>query len=462
MLRLTIILATIAAALVGFGYLFYLNPESVTVQLSHTMQWSAPLPLVLLAAFSVGALLTFAVALIRESRHAVLGWRSQRGAQRSRRQQTRKEHGLGLSWLGEHEKARSLLAKALRDRPDDLAAFLLFARTFLDHGDYGRALGVLQEGLDRRGPDPKLLLFLAEAQRGVGDHRAAIGTLERARQADPTSPRILTALRDAYVAAGSWPDAARVQEGYLLATREPRAHADAERRLVGMRYQSALAVQDPAGRATELRTLLRAFPDFEPAAVSLGDVLVEMGQVRPAERVWRRALARGARAGVLDRLERLLRGGPRVKRLDSLTRRLVQRRPDDGTARLFRARQLIRDGRLDEAGNELSQVPPPWNSLPGYHALLAELHVRRGAHEDAVTAFRHALAAGAVGAFHCRVCDDEADEWRGFCPACGSWSSYRSSFELDGGKPDITSVGSTGSTVSSAASVAPGIAPAGR
>jgi tetratricopeptide (TPR) repeat protein len=435
MLRLTIILATIAAALVGLGYLFYLNPEAVTVQLSRSTQWSAPLPLVLLAAFSVGAALTFAVALIRESRHAVLGWRSQRGARRSRRQQVRKEHGLGLAWLGEHDKARALLAKALRDRPDDLAAFLLFARTFLDAGDYRRALSVLQEGLDRRGPDPKLLLFLAEAQRGLGDHRAAVATLERARQSDPMSPRILTALRDAYVAAGSWPDAARVQESYLLATREPRAHADAERRLVGMRYQSALAVQDASGRATELRTLLRAFPDFEPAAVSLGDVLVEMGQVRPAERVWRRALARGARAGVLDRLERLLRGGPRVKRLDSLTRRLVQRRPDDGTARLFRARQLIRDGRLDDAGNELSNVPEPWNSLPGYHALLAELHVRRGAHEDAVTAFRHALAAGAIGAFHCRVCDAEADEWRGFCQSCGSWSSYRSSFELDGAVP---------------------------
>jgi tetratricopeptide (TPR) repeat protein len=436
MLRLTIILAIIAAALVGLGYLFYLNPESVTVQLSSTMQWHAPLPLVLLAAFLIGAALTFAFSLVRESRHAVLGWRTQRSARRGRRQLVRKEHGLGLSWLGEHEKARALLAKALRDRPDDLAAFLLFARTFLDAGEYRRALGVLQEGLDTRGPDPKLLLFLAEAQRGVGEHRAAIATLERARHADASSPRVLTALRDAYAAAGSWPDAARAQESYLLATREPRAHADAEHRLVGMRYQSALAVQDPAGRATELRTLLRAHPDFEPAAVSLGDVLVEMGHARQAERVWRRALARGARAGVLDRLERLLRGGPRAKRLDALTRKLVQRRPEDGTARLFRTRQLVRDGRIDEAAAELAQVSPPWSSLAGYHALLAELHVRRGAHDDAVNAFRHALAAGGLGAFHCRVCGADADEWRGFCPECGGFSCYHSSFELaDGVRP---------------------------
>jgi predicted Zn-dependent protease len=439
MLRLTIVLASIAAALVGLGYLFYLNPESVTVQLSRESSWHAPLPLVLLAAFLIGAALTFAFGLIRESRHAVLGWRTQRGARRARRQLVRKEHGLGLAWLGEHEKARALLAKALRDRPDDLAAFLLFARTFLDAGECRRALGVLQEGLDTRGPDPKLLLFLAEAQRGVGEHRAAIATLERARRADPTSPRVLTALRDAYAAVGSWPDAARVQETYLLAMREPRAHAEAERRLVGMRYQSALAVQDPAGRAAELRNLLRSHPDFEPAAVSLGDVLIDMGQARQAERVWRRALARGARAGILDRLERLLRGGPRVRRLDTLTRRLVQRRPDDGTARLFRARQLVRDGRIDDAAAELAQVPPPWSSLPGYHALLAELHVRRGAHEDAVTAFRHALAAGGVGAFRCRVCAVEADEWRGFCSSCGSFGSYQSSFELaDGAGPPST------------------------
>lgn len=435
MLRLTIILAIIAAALVGLGYLFYLNPESVTVQLSQSTQWHAPLPLVLLATFLIGVALTFAFSLVREGRHAVLGWRTQRGARRARRQLVRKEHGLGLSWLGEHEKARALLAKALRDRPDDLGAFLLFARTFLDNGEHRRALGVLQEGLDTRGPDPKLLLFLAEAQRGVGEERAAIATLERAHRADPASPRILTALRDAYVAAGSWNDAARVQESHLLATREPRAHADAELHLLGIRYQSALAVQDPAGRATELRALLRAHPEFEPAAVSLGDVLVEMGLTRQAERVWRRALARGARAGVLDRFERLLRGGPRVKRLDALTRKLVARRPEDGTARLFRARQLVRDGRLDEAASELTQVPPPWSSLPGYHALLAELHVRRGAHDDAVTAFRQALAAGGVGAFRCRVCDTEAEEWRGSCPSCGAFGSYRSSFELVDGAP---------------------------
>ena len=430
MFRLTFILATIAAALVGLGYLFYLNPEPVTLQLSPTSQWQAPLPLVLLAAFLSGAAVTFAFSLVREGRHALIGWRSERSARLARRQQARKEQGLGLSWLGEHAKARTLLAKALRDRPDDLAAFLLFARTYLHEGDFRRALGVLQEGLDTRGSDPRLLLFLAEAQRGAGEPAAAISTLESAHRADSASPRVLTALCDAYVATGRWADAVRIQETTLLVVRDPRAHAEAERRLIGMRYQSALTLRDPVARIAGLRTILQAQPDFEPAAVSLGDALLEAGQARQAERVWRRALARGVRAGVLERLERLLRGGPRVRRLDALTRKLVRRRPDDGTARLFRARQLVRDGQLDAAAAELAQVGAPWSSLPGYHALLAELHVRRGAYDDAVNAFRHALAAGALGAFRCEVCGVEADEWRGFCAPCGSWSSYRSGFEV--------------------------------
>src|SRR6185295_17491935 len=169
----------------------------------------------------------------------------------------------------------------------------------------------------------------------------------------PASPRVLLALRDTYIAAGRWNDATEVQERVLLTLREPRAHDDAERRAIGLRYQSALAASTAAARAEELRALLRAKPDFEPAAVSLGDALLEAGYARQAERVWRRALARGARAGVLERLEHLLRGGPRAHRLDALTRKLVRRRPTDGTARLFRARQLIRDGRLDEAATEL-------------------------------------------------------------------------------------------------------------
>ncbi len=237
-------------------------------------------------------------------------------------------------------------------------------------------------------------------------------------------------MRDAYIAADRWSDAATVEEAHRLTLRDPRALADAERRLIGMRYQSALAIADPTVRAAELRALLRAQPDFEPAAVSLGDALVESGQARQAERVWRRALARGARAGVLERLERLLRGGPRAHRLDVVTRKLVRRRPEDGTARLFRARQLVRDGRLDEAANELANVAAPWNTLPGYHALLAELQIRRGAPDDAVNAYRRALAAASSGAFRCEVCGTEVDDWRGYCARCGSWASYRSSLEV--------------------------------
>jgi tetratricopeptide (TPR) repeat protein len=434
-LRLTVIVGTIAAALVALGYLFYLNPDTVTLQLSRTSQWQAPLPLVLLAAFLIGAGVTFAFSLARESRHALLGWRSERSQRRTRRQLAQKDQGLGLSWLGAHEKARALLARALRDRPDDLSAFLLFARTYLDEGDFRRALGVLEEGLATRGHDPKLLLFLAEAQRGLGEVGAAVETLERAHRADAASPRVRMALRDAYIAVERWADAATIEEEHRLTLRDPRALADAERRLIGLRYQQALALTDPTARAGELRALLRSQPDFEPAAVSLGDALVETGQARQAERVWRRALARGARAGVLDRLERLLRGGPRPQRLDVVTRKLVRRRPEDGTARLFRARQLVRDGRLDEAASELASITAPWNTLPGYHALLAELQIRRGAPDDAVNAYRRALAAASSGVFRCEVCGTEVEDWRGYCPRCGSWASYRSSLEVckDGG-----------------------------
>ncbi len=430
MLRLTILLASIVAALVAVGYLLHLNPDPVTVHFTSTSQWQGPLPLVLFAAFLVGAGVTFLASLIRASRTAVTDWRAERLARRHRRQQLRKEQGQGFAWLGEVDKARTALAKALRDGPDDLSAFLMFSRTYLEDGDFRGARTILEEGLDRRGPDPKLLLFLAEAQRGTGDTPAAIETLERARRADPASPRVLTALRDAYTASARWRDAGRVQEALLLVVHDPPVRAESERTLVGMRYQGALEIADPAARITELRALLRAHPDFEPAAVSLGDALLAADQPRQAERVWRRAVARGARGGALERLERLLAGGPRARRLEVFTRRLLRRRPEDGTARLFRARQLIRGGQLEEAAAELTRIGPPWNSLAGYHGLLAELHVRRGAQDDAVRAFRHALAACALGVFRCQVCGAETEEWRGYCESCRSWDSYRSSYEL--------------------------------
>lgn len=436
MFRLTIILATVAATLVGLGYLLHLNPDEITVRLSATHQWSAPLPIFMLAVFMLGVSVMFALTLILAGRRAFAGWRTERSVRRTRRQQNRKEQGLAFAWLGKLDRARATLAKALRDHPDDLSAFLLFAHTHLDDRDYARALEVLQEGLDKRGHDPKLLLFLANAQCGLGQDAAAIESLELARRADPASPAILTALRDAYVSTERWPEAGDAQQALLSVLREPEARLEAERWLVGMRYQAALAITDPPAQIAALRSLVRAHPDFEPSAVTLGDLLLESGQPRQAERVWRRALGRGARAGILERLELLLAGGPREHRLDALTRRLVKQSPQDGTARLFRARRLIRAGSLDDAAVELEKVGAPWNALAAYHALVAELHVRRRASEDAVTAFRHALAAGAVEAFHCRVCDHHREDWTAFCTTCRSWGSYQSGYELTGDAPD--------------------------
>ena len=172
----------------------------------------------------------------------------------------------------------------------------MFSRTYLEDGDFRGARTILEEGLDRRGPDPKLLLFLAEAQRGAAT-RPPRSRRSSARRADPASPRVLTALRDAYTASARWRDAGRVQEALLLVVRDLPTRADSERTLVGMRYQGALEIVDPAARIAELRALLRAHPDFEPAAVSLGDALLAADQPRQAERVWRRAVARGARGG---------------------------------------------------------------------------------------------------------------------------------------------------------------------
>jgi uncharacterized integral membrane protein len=116
-LRLTILLATIAASLIGVGYLLHLNPDSVTVRFSPTTEWQGPLPLVLLSAFLAGAAVTFVVSLVRASRTAVSGWRAERAARRTRASRSARSRASAFAWLGELDKARRTLAKALRDGP---------------------------------------------------------------------------------------------------------------------------------------------------------------------------------------------------------------------------------------------------------------------------------------------------------------------------------------------------------
>lgn len=428
MLRITLTSASIVAAVVVAGYLLYYNPESVELRLGPTLVWQAPLALILLASFLVGVGATVLVSITARSRDAVRAWRRRRAANRERRRQERKELAMGLTWLGEYDRARNLLGKALDAAPQDLSAFLLFAKTYLDEGHFERARAFLQERLDSRGADARLLYLLGEAHEGLGDLAAATDAWKRALSLAPKSVKLKAALRDAYIEQKRWKEAAALQEECLFAARRPNEYAAAQALLLGLRFESALAQNSVRDTQAALRAILRKQPDFEPARVSLGEALLALGKKRAAERVWKRALCRSPRGGVVEKLEKLMEESGRLERLDPVFRRYLSRHEDDPALRLFYARYLIKTDRPDRAKEALDALPERHRDSTPALVLRAQAEAKRAASEAAQLAGT-ILASATIYSFRCARCGRSSPEWLSRCPGCLAWGTMRSFLE---------------------------------
>jgi lipopolysaccharide biosynthesis regulator YciM len=97
-------------------------------------------------------------------------------------------------------------------------------------------------------------------------------------------------------------------------------------------------------------------------------------------------------------------------------------------------RNLIAQGRLDEAAEALEALGPAVAGHRVVHALAAEVHRRRGNHNLAADEYAQAVGTdlGAIAPYRCARCRRAAETWEGHCAECGGWGTYRAAVEADG------------------------------
>lgn len=416
----------LAALLVSFGYLFYQNPSIVDFHLTPGRVYSLPLPLLLLFAFLSGAALIFVLAIARETQWTVADLRRRRRERRLTRHRAALDAGRRLYWAGRSDRARGVLRRELRS-PDGLEAALSLAEASLDSNRPQEAKDLLEASRNDHPNEPHLLSLLAVAHRRLGQQQQATTCLEQAVAAAPESPRLLAALRDSYVSEERWGDALRTEESLLEALPRPDQILAEQTRLLGLRYESALAADGAVAATRELRAALSRDAGFLPAAIALGDRLRQAGERRDAGRIWARTARLRPEPVLLSRIESLYKELERPKKVLALYRRL-RRRHDSLTLLLRHVRFLLSEGRSNEAAAELESAGSPFNAVPAFQALQGEVCRLRGSTGQALEAFRRALDAqiSLETPYACRECDRVFAEWRSRCPGCGTWDSLRS------------------------------------
>jgi thioredoxin-like negative regulator of GroEL len=418
-----------AALTIAAGWFVLLNQGEVFVRVTPSSTIAAPLGGTLLVAFALGAAAVGVLATGGAIARGWRAWRARRGARREAREREAIARVRDLVWTGETSAARAELLRAPEHGASETARVALLAETHLQEGDAAAARELLARTPPPAASDPRLLDLLARAEENLGNRPGAIDALERAYRATPQSPRLAAHLRDLYAADERWNEAATLQADVLLRLRAPAWLARERATLVGLRYEAALADDDPAHAARQLRALAREAPEFIPAWVSAGDRYAQAGRAFVARRSWVRGLRRRTAAALLDRIAAHDAAAGQPRRTTRLLRSLVRRHPTDVGLALRLARHLIACGDLDGAAAVLDGLPDAPAAMTD--ALRAELARARGDTRAAADAFARALGPG-LGLeepWQCVACRATAAAWTARCAACGRWDTLRTHAE---------------------------------
>jgi tetratricopeptide (TPR) repeat protein len=415
--------------LVFFVYFSGLNPHEVVIFLPQDYQLTAQVPLVIISCILIGLVIGYLAHLYGAASYLVKGWRHKRSTKRDMEVGALVREGRGYLCSGDYKKSRRLLQKALTMDGSRTEVLLTLAELALAEGNPGEAVNQMQRARKLAPQDLAVLFCLANSCLAAGQQAEAIGTFALILEIDDDSLQAMAALRDIYLTQYRWRDALELQKRVVKITSRERQPGE-KALLYGLRFEVAVqagegGMEDHA--LAELESLVKEAPEFLPARVTLGDLLLAMGRSEQAAGIWQEGYRNSGRSVFLSRLEDLAMAEEDPTSLLTFYRKTVDERPDDLTLRLFYGKFCLRLEMIEDALDQFSEVEKTGADFPWLHLLQAETHVRRQRHTDAVGEYRRAL--GGSGRFRwgyvCQECGEAAGDWRGRCERCGTWGTLQ-------------------------------------
>lgn len=260
--------------------------------------------------------------------------------------------GLSLAATGKAGFAEQALANALRLRPGYTAAEVALGQLLMREKRPAEALARFEAVLAREPGHALALAGRADLHRAAGDHGAALADYRQAHAAAPALPGIAEALVSGLLVAGDADEARTVLDAALAAS--PRAP--------GLRRLTLAIAGGETGDA--LLDACRAWHEADPASLEAAERLATQLEVR-------RDFAAA----------------------DALARQTLERDSRAGFARLVLARSALREGRPEDAQEQLNRVPEA--GLPAQRR--AERASLRGLARDALEDFQGAVEAWLTG-----------------------------------------------------------------
>lgn len=436
------------AVVVAVSYFSSQNEEFLNQRFALTPSTSAPLYGVLIAVFLAGFLPAVSVLLVQSLKRDLEGRRERRLNRQAKSLRGSFRRGIDYRADKQWGKAASEFEALQTEQPEDFGTLLYFGEALRELGRVDEAIEVHRR-LSVLYPQGVAVLYqLAKDYEARGDGEIASQIHERLLRDFPGQGlTILRQRRDEALLEKNWTAAGELQErvdamleeggGQVTAAeikiKQGLFYEDAVMALAADRHPAALAACD---------VLVEKAPDFVPARILRGEILLAQGKEAKAVEAWRGGFLDSGRPVFLQRIEDyFIEGEDPLQAIETL-QGLIGEAANDLLPRFFLGRLYYRLEMHDEAHRVLGALADRVRNSPTYHYLMGRIQERLGKTEAALGAYREALRQSGVrrAEFLCRQCGTRRDDWADRCENCGTWNGFELDFEEEQLSPEALGI----------------------
>ncbi len=429
MLRLLTTIFLICLGIFLYSYFRELNPGTVDIKTSPSIQFQlSPVTLVVFA-MALGAVLVTLAVGIRQTAHAIGNWRSARLSRRKEKIDAFHREGTHAFMSKRTIEAIGLFEKALVMDPNRADSLLWLGNIYRAEGNFAEAIRLHQRANRVDDCNIEILLELTKDLEGAKRYEDALQTLHKMLGIEPNNLTALIRKRDLLIRLEKWSEALEIQHRLLkanLAESERKAEAHL---LTGCTYEVGRQLLErghPDKARRYFRGAIKKDRTFLPAYIGIGEILIREGKIKQAIEILKKVYAKTRSSIILHRLEELFLEQGQPDEIIRVYQGALQQDPNNPALQFYLGKLYYRLEMVDEAFDILSTVEGIQDQLVDYHKMMADLFLRKQHMEQAVVALKKALhlKKRVVGPYACTSCQQESIEWSGRCHRCGSWNTF--------------------------------------
>jgi lipopolysaccharide biosynthesis regulator YciM len=432
------------AVVVSVSYLSNQNQELLNQRFALTPATSVPLYGALIVVFLAGFLPAVSVLLTQSLKRDLRERRERKLDREAKSLRGSFRRAIDFRADGQWTKAAAELEALQKERPENFGTLLYYGEALRELGRPDEAIEVHRRLSVLYPQGVSALYELAVDYEVRGDVEVAEQIHDRILRDFPGQGlTILRRRRDEALLERGWGRAARLQEKIDALLVEGGGISDGREEAVrlGLEYETAVDDLESDRRAEALEkvdALLAKAPDFVPARILRGEVLLAGGDEPTAVAAWRGAFLESGTPVFLQRIEDhfIERENP-LQAIETL-HELIAEAQNDLLPRFFLGRLYYRLEMHDEAFKTLKGVEDRVRTSPTYHYLMGRIQERRGELGRAVDSYRASLQESNIRAaeYVCAECGNRRTDWADRCERCGSWNSLDLDFEEENVSPE--------------------------